>query len=212
MKQSLNQRIDQAIEENNEQEDKERKVPEFVPARTYFSPTDSYETEIGFDNPLVGHAPGRMRGMWQVYEQQQAHVPVTNLKSSGNSNSNFTTAIQGGIPQNPVAPASGWAQVPQMAANIRATGGPVVISGSVAVSSTAATDTVNFAIYRDGMLLGNHESHTIPTSSVSMRAMTVYDNPPIGLHVYAMYWKAGTGTLTAVSNQRNFYVLNLTPQ
>lgn len=190
------------------------KGPVLTPARTYLSPTDSYEDQIGYDNPTVGLAPGQNRMSYQVYEQQLAHVPITNLTSSGNSQSNFPAAIQGGIPQNPVAPATIWATVPQMVTNIKATGGPIMIQASVSVRSSVANDTAGFAIYRDGNLIGNHVNHTLPAtvSAVSLVQLNSIDNPPSGYHVYALYWSPGSGTLVANSNQRNFYVMNMVPQ
>src|ERR1700683_4756039 len=152
-KPTLADRITSAIQENNSDENKIVRGPILTPARTYLSPTDSYEDEIGQVPEMFGHAPGAMRGMWSVADQQQASVPVTNLTSSGNTNSNSLAAIQGGIAKNPVAPATTWAAVPQMITNLRVTG-PVQIMASASVQSSAASDTVGFAIYRDGKLIG----------------------------------------------------------
>jgi hypothetical protein len=212
-KPTLADRITSAIQENNTAENKIVRGPILTPARTYLSPTDSYEDEIGQVPEMFGHAPGAMRGMWSVADQQQASVPVTNLTSSGNTNSNSLAAIQGGIAKNPVAPATTWAAVPQMITNLRVTG-PVQIMASASVQSSVASDTVGFAIYRDGKLIGNHLTHTLPaaTGSASMVQLSAMDNPPSGLHVYALYWSPGTGTLVATSNQRNLYAINLTPQ
>jgi hypothetical protein len=82
------------------------------------------------------------------------------------------------------------------------------------VSSSAANDTAGFALYRDGQLIGNHLTHTLPStaSAASLVQLSAMDNPPSGNHTYALYWSPGTGTLTAVSNQRNLYAINLTPQ
>ncbi len=213
-KQTLTDRIDAAISANNATEGRTPigRAPIASPARSYFSPTDSYENQIGFDNPQVSFAPGALRGMWSVADQQQASVPTTALKV-GNTNSNQLAAIQGGIPKNPVAPATIWASVPQMIMNLQVRG-PVVIAASVSVQSSVANDTVGFAVYRDGKLIGNHVTTTLPaTASTAMLVqLSSMDTPPNGLHVYAMYWSPGTGTLTATSNQRNLYGVNLSPQ
>lgn len=187
--------------------------PDEHPARTYISPTDSYQDEIGFSSSLENHAPGGMRPMWQVYDQQQASVPSTVLTSSGAAKSNALAAIQGGIALNPRAPATTWAAVPQMIQNVRATG-PIMIQANVSVRSTVASDQAAFAIYRDGQLIGNHVTHTLPStvSAVAMIQLSAMDNPPSGSHLYAMYWSPGTGTLVAHSNQRNMFAINLTPQ
>lgn len=212
-KPSLTDRISQAIRENDTTRGLIKMGPVETPARSYISPTDTYDNEIGFESELHGHAPGRMRGMWLVQDQQQANVPVTVLTASGETNSNAIAAIQGGIPQNPKAPASVWASVPQMSVNLAVTG-PVMIDANLSVKSSAASDTVAFAIYRDGQLIGNHLTHTLPsaTSSASLVQMTAFDNPPNGNHVYSLYWSPGTGTLVAVSNQRNLYAINLSPR
>ena len=187
--------------------------PVLTPARTYISPTDSYENEIGFDNPTDSLSPGAMRGMWAVNDQQQASVPVTVLTASGNTRSNAAAAIQGGIAKNPVAPATVWAAVPQMITNLAVTG-PVMVHANVSVKSTVLSDTVSFAIYRDGKLIGNHLTQTLPgtASGTAIVQMSAIDSPPSGNHVYALYWSPGTGTLVANSNQRNLYTINLTPQ
>jgi hypothetical protein len=213
-KQTLTDRIDAAISANNATEGRTPigRAPIASPARGYFSPTDSYENQIGFDNPQTSFAPGALRGMWSVADQQQASVPTTALKV-GNTNSNQVAAIQGGIAKNPVAPATVWASVPQMIMNLQVRG-PVVIAASVSVQSSVANDTIGCAIYRDGKLIGNHVTTTLPaTASTAMLVqLSSIDSPPQGLHVYAMYWSPGTGTLVATSNQRNLYGVNLSPQ
>ncbi len=213
MKPSLVDRINTAIRANDTKTGliPMGQGPQVTPARTYISPSDAYENELGFDDQMNHLKPGVMRPMWQVYEQQQAHIPVTNLTSSANLQNNEFAHIQGGIPQNPVAPAGTWAPIPQMSATVKTTG-PVIVLGSVAMDSSVANDTVSLAIYRDGKLIGNFEQHTIPSNLPTLKNMTAMDNPPPGNHVYAMYWKAGSGTLTAVNNLRNFYVANLSPQ
>lgn len=186
--------------------------PQPIPARSYMTATDSYETQIGFDNPLMGNAPGSARPMFQVYEQQQAHIPVTNLRTSGGANSNAIAALQGGITQNPVAPATTWAVVPQMMLPVKATG-PIHVIANVTVRSSSNNDDASFAIYRDGNLIGNKVTHLMATvGSPTLVQVSLVDSPPIGQHIYALYWSPGTGTLTAHSNQRNMYLMNLTPQ
>jgi len=215
MKPSLVDRINAAIQANNTTQGliPRGKGPEFPVARTYISPTDVYEDEIGPDPQTHSFHPGANRGMWSVPEQQQASVPVTAITSSGNSNSAALAAIQGGIAQNPRAPASAWAAVPSLITNLNVKG-PVVITANVSVRSSVANDTAAFAIYRDGRLIGNHVTHTLPAtaSTSTLVQLSAMDNPPSGNHVYAMYWSPGTGTLVAVSNQRNLYAINLSPQ
>lgn len=215
MSKTLAQRISEAIQANDTKQGRipMGKGPVLTPARTYISPTDSYEDEIGYDNPTVNFAPGSNRGMWAQNEQQQASVPVTVLTKSGNTGSNSLAAIQGGIPQNPRAPATTWAAVPQMILNLSVSG-PVAINASVSVHSSAANDQVGFAVYRDGKLIGNHVTHTLPAtaSASTLVQLSAMDNPPSGYHLYALYWSPGTGTLVATSNQRNLYAINLSPQ
>jgi hypothetical protein len=207
-------RITNAIEANNEMEGRVPidQGPVLTPARTYLSPTDSYEDKIGFDNPTVSFAPGSRRGMWQVNDQQQASVPVTALTKSGVSSNNMLAAIQGGIPQNPRAPATQWAAVPQMILRVSVTG-PVMLHANVSVRSSAANDSAAFALYRDGQLIGNHLTQTLPAtaSAACLVQLSAIDSPTTGPHIYAMYWSPGTGTLVANSNQRNLYAINLSP-
>lgn len=211
----LSEIIQAAIETNETDQGKlpPNKAPVFVPERTYLSPTDVYEDEIGPDIPTHGFHPGRMRGMWAVNEQQQASVPVTAITSSGNTQSGALAAIQGGIAQNPVAPASQWAAVPALLTNLTVKG-PVIIQANVSVRSSTANDTAGFAIYRDGQLIGNYVTQTLPAtaSATTLIQLTAMDNPPTGNHLYAMYWSPGAGTLVANSNQRNIYAINLSPQ
>lgn len=215
MKPSLADRINSAIAANDTKTGliPMGQEPIQTPARTYLSPTDSYEDEIGFVSDTHGFAPGHFRGMWAVAEQQQASVPVTNLTSSGNTKSNTLAAIQGGIAQNPVAPATTWAVVPSMITNLNVQG-PVFVTANISVRSGVANDTAGFAIYRDNQLIGNHVTQTLPASvsTACLVTLSAMDNPPSGNHVYALYWSPGTGTLVAVSNQRNLYAINLVPQ
>jgi hypothetical protein len=214
-KQSLTDRINSAIKANDTQTGRIPMGggPVLTPARTYFSPADSYEDELGFSDPTHSLAPGATRGMWAVADQQQASVPVTVLTASGNSKSNARAQIQGGIPQNPKAVATTWAAMPQMIENISVTG-PVMIVAQASVQSSAANDKASFAIYRDGQIIGNKVTQTTPAtvSAACLVHLSAIDNPPSGNHVYALYWSPGTGTLTATSNQRNLYAINLTPQ
>lgn len=213
-KPTLVDRITSAIQDNNEMEGRVPigRGPIQTPARTYLSPTDSYEDEIGQPLELHGLAPGNMRGMWSVADQQQASVPITQLTKSGNTSSGQLAAIQGGIAMNPQAPVSVWAAVPQLIVNVRATG-PVMIHANASVLSSVANDTAGFAIYRDGALIGNHLTHTLPAtaSAASLVQLSTIDNPPSGLHFYSLQWSPGTGTLVATSNNRNLFAINLTP-
>jgi hypothetical protein len=215
MKPSLTDRINAAIAANDTQTGRVPmgRGPINTPARTYLSPTDSYEDEVGPVSTLETFSPGGMRGMWAINDQQQASVPVTNLTSSGNTKSNSLAAIQGGLAKNPVAPATTWAVLPSMITNLQ-TQGPVVVTANVSVRSSVANDTAGFALYRDGKLIGNHVTHTLPAtaSTSTLIELTAMDSPPSGNHVYALYWSPGTGTLVANSNQRNLYAINLTPQ
>jgi hypothetical protein len=214
-KPTLAERITSAIHANNTKDGliPMGKGPVLTPARTYMTATDANEDSIGYDNPTDGLAPGRTRYQWSILEQQQASVPVTNLTSSGNTSNNSIAAIQGGIPQNPIAPASVWSSVPQMILPVNAKG-PVMIMANLTCQSTAAHDNIAFAIYRDGQLLGNQLTHQFPaaTNAPNLVQLSAMDNPPTGAHIYALYWSPGTGTLTAVSNQRNLYAINLQPQ
>ena len=214
-KPSLADRINEAIKKNDTKTGiiPRGKGPDNVPARTYISPTDAYEDELGQDRQTIGFHPGSFRGQWSLGEQQNASIPTTVLTSSGNAGNNALAAIQGGIPQNPKAPPSVWAAVPQMILNVPVKG-PVMIHGNVSVRSSTANDTAGFAIYRDGKLIGNHVTHTLPAtaSATTIVQLSAIDEPPSGTHLYAMYWSPGTGTLIANSNQRNLYVINLTPQ
>ena len=213
-KPTLTDRIDEAIQNNNKADASVPKGlgPVDVPVRSYVSPSYTYDTELGFESTLQHLSPGAMRPMWFVKDQQQASVPVTALTSSGTSRNTQITAIQGGIAKSPRSSPSGWAVVPQMNLGVKATN-LVVVSASVSVRSTVAGDTASFALYRDGNLVGNHQTQSFPSSTTTaMIQMTLHDNPPPGYHSYALYWSPGTGILTAVSNQRNMYVTNLLPR
>ena len=212
---SLTDRINDAIQDNNTLQERVPIGfgPVLTPARTYTSPADSYENELGYNNPTVNFSPGAMRGMWQVADQQQANVPVTNLTKSGNSTSNQLAGLQGGIPENPRAPATVWSSIPQMIQSFSVTG-PVIIQANVSVHSSVANDKAGFAIYRDGQPVGNRLVQTLPAtvSASTIVQLTTTDNAPTGRHLYSMEWSPGTGTLVATSNYRNLTVVNLSPQ
>lgn len=214
MKPTLTDRINSAIARNDTQLGRipMGAGPIIVPARTYLSPTDSYDDEIGLDSPIHSFSPGAMRGMWAVADQQNASVPTTALRV-GNSRTTGFAQVQGGIVHNPIAPATQWANVPQLIVNL-AVKGPVMIHANVSVNSSAANDTAGFGIYRDGQLIGKLVTHTLPAtaSAASLVQLSTVDNPPIGNHLYALYWSPGAGTLTATQDQRNLSAVNLSAQ
>jgi hypothetical protein len=212
----LSSSITSALESNNEQIAREQlppfRQPNPQPPRSYASPMDSYENEVGYDSPFNHLAPGATRPMWQIPDIALTHTPVSTLVRAGIPNSTQTAQIVGGVMGGVVAPASGWAPVPNMQLRVSSTG-PLVLTASCGVQSTSASDAIQFAFYRDGNQIGQIFTQT--TSSVAGMAGTIslstIDQPPTGSHIYALYWKAGSGTLSSTGTARSLFSMNLTP-
>ena len=97
--------------------------------------------------------------------------------------------------------------------------GPVHLTATLSVQSNVANDSVQFAFYRQGQQLSQAFVHTTPSvnNTPSLVNLSMIDEQPIvrGFKsnlVYSLYWKAGTGALTATGVSRSMYLISLVPQ
>lgn len=178
---------------------------------------DVYDENVAFVSPVARFSPGVLRQSWSHPEVALTHTPVSSLLSSGQAGNTQTAQIIGGVKQDVVAPTSAWGAVPNMQLVVRANG-PVHVTASLSVKSTDASDVVSFAFYRNGSLVSQIFTHTTPSAAgksslvnLSMIDTNVDAHGFLNPEIYALYWKAGTGTLTAVGSQRSMYAINLTP-
>jgi|SRR5579871_433002 len=195
-----------------------QQAPNVTPARSYASPMDVYEDEVGFDSPFSYLSTGTRRIMWQIPDIAITHTPLSSVLTSASQSADFTQAqiIGGGIPATTNAPASGWSVVPNMEATI-IVNGPAQITASLIVQSNVANDTISFAVYRAGkQITPAYQQTTSNANTPTFVQISTVDNTllvhsPLNREVYQLYWKAGSGALTTTNNQRTFYVTNLVP-
>jgi hypothetical protein len=212
----LNSSIGSAIEQNNETVAQDvltaPKQPNPQPPRSYASPMDSYEDEVGYVSPFNHLAPGTMRPMWQIPDIALTHTSVSTLQSAGTQNSTQTAQIIGGVAGGVKAPVSGWGYVPNMQLQVSSTG-PLFLTASCPVQSTTNSDVVSFAFYRDGQQIGQIFSQTLSSSANNPTTinLTTIDSPPNGNHIYSLQWQAGSGTLSSAGTARSLTSMNLTP-
>ncbi len=205
-----------AIAENNAIQAKQQLPPAAQPnpqpPRSFASPMDSYEMDLGYDSPFNHLAPGTMRAMWQIPDVALTHTPVNTIQTSGTPNTSQRNQIIGGVAGGAKAPVTGWAPVPNMQLQVKSSG-PLSITAGLSVQSTQATDSVQFAFYRDGRQIGQIFTDTT-SSTANMQKLvnlSAVDVPPNGAHVYALFWKMGTGTLSTTGTARSIYTVNLSP-
>ena len=191
--------------------------PVVMQPRGFASPQDVYDQDVGYETPFNHLSPGTMRGMWQVPDVALTHTPVNTLQSAGTPNSTQQAATAGGLVSNPSSPAAGWNTVPNMQLQVT-TNGPVHVIANLSVQSNVSSDVVSFALYRDGQQVGQSFTHTTSNAanSPSLVGVAMIDNPATAKsfltpHLYSLYWKAGSGLLTASKTQRSMYSVNLTP-
>lgn len=190
-------------------------APNPVPyVRGNVPPATATDSEAGYDSPFDGLAPGATRPMPTIPVQSVA-IPVnTALTSSGQGNTNAFNLVSGGVVNAPVAPASaaGFAAIANMQVALPVTG-PVQVSATLPVQSSSSNDTIQLKVFRDGIQIFGPFSHTLGLSNTAnLVTVNVLDQPVNGNHVYALYWKAGAGTLSTTGTQRIMSVLNLHPQ
>jgi hypothetical protein len=181
------------------------KVPNVVPARSYPSPTSTYEEDSQFTSPFE-HTNIRMRPMWKIDETaiQQRKVTTTALPPA--------TSVSG-IAVSPATTNAALVAVPDLTIPAQATGAQLQISWNVSASLSLNTATASFALFRDGIKIGQTQyGQSVANNQKFSVSQTVLDNPQLGLHSYSVYWATTAGTLTADQKSRAISALVLRPQ
>lgn len=217
LNQIVNAAIGTAVADSNATQAKDQVSPAGQPnpqpPRSFASPMDSYEQDVGYDSPFGHFAPGARRAMWQIPDVALTHTPVNTLQSSGTPTSTQTNQIIGGVVGGVKAPAANkWGAVPNMQNSVVSTG-PMILTATLSVQSTSATDSISFAFYRDAVQIGQIFTQTTSSTANKQNLVNLssIDVPPTGSHVYALYWRAGTGTLSTTGTARSFFAINLQP-
>lgn len=181
------------------------KAPNAIPARSYPSPTVAYEDNAFFDPPFVRQNV-TSRAMWKINETavQQRRVTTTALPAASSAS---------GIAVSPATTNAALVAVPDMTIAVNATGAQVQISWNISASLSLNTATASFAVFRDGILIGQTQYANSPTNNQKFSAsQTVVDKPALGIHAYSLYWATTAGTLTADGKNRSISGLVLRPQ
>lgn len=180
-------------------------VPNPGPARSYPSPTATYDEDSQFQSPF-DHTQTRMRPMWRIQETalQQRKVTTTQLPSA--------TQVTG-IAVSPATTNVAFVAIPDLTIAVNSNGSQVEIVWNVSASLSLNTASASFALFRDGIRIGQPQFGNSPTNNALFSvSQTVRDSPSLGFHSYSVYWSTTAGTLTANGKQRNISALVLRPQ
>jgi len=181
------------------------KAPNATPARSYPSPTATYEDSAFFETPFVRQNV-TSRAMWKVNESaiQQRKVITTSLPAA--------TGVSG-IAVAPATTNTALVAVPDLTIAVNATGAQVQISWNISASLSVNTATASFAVFRDGIQISQTQYANSPANNQKFSAsQTIVDSPALGLHAYSLYWSTSSGTLTADGKNRSISGLILRPQ
>ena len=178
--------------------------PRTVPARSYPAPTQSgYTDEL--ESPF-GRTNNNFRAMWKVGETaiQQRKVITTALPTASSAS---------GIAISPATTNANLVAVPDLTIPVNASGFQVQISWNISASLSLNTATASFAIFRDGVQIGQTQYANSPVNNQKFSAsQTIVDKPSLGFHAYSVYWATTAGTLTADAKNRSVSGLVLRPQ
>lgn len=183
----------------------ETDAPNIVPARSYPSPTSTYQEDSQFVNPFE-RAHITTRPMWKIDPAaiQQTKVITTALPP-------ITSAT--GVAISPSTTSVNLVAIPDLTIPASATGAQLQISWNVSASLSINTATASFALYRDGIKIGQTQyGNSVSANQKFSVSQTVVDSPPLGLHSYSVYWSTTAGTLTADQKSRSLSALVLRPQ
>lgn len=180
-------------------------APNPGPARSYPSPTATYDEDSQFQSPF-DHIQTRMRPMWRIQETalQQRKVTTTAIPAA---------IVATGIAIGPSTTNANLVAIPDLTIAVNTNGSQVQISWNVSASLSLNTASASFALFRDGIKIGQPQFGNSPTNNALFSvSQTIPDSPGLGFHSYSVYWSTTAGTLTANGKQRNISALILRPQ
>lgn len=180
-------------------------APNVLPARSYPSPTATYDEDSQFQSPF-DHISTRFRPMWRIQETalQQRKVTTTQIPPIVQAT---------GIAISPATTNATLVAVPDLTIAVNSNGNQIQISWNISASLSLNTASASFALFRDGIKIGQPQFGNSPTNNALFSvSQTVPDTPGLGFHSYSVYWATTAGTLTASGKQRNISALVLRPQ
>lgn len=175
------------------------------PARSYPSPTATYDEDSQFQSPF-DHIQNRMRPMWRIQETalQQRKVTTTVIPAA---------IVATGIAIGPSTTNANLVAIPDLTIAVNTNGSQVQISWNISASLSLNTASASFALFRDGIKIGQPQFGNSPSNNALFSvSQTIPDSPGLGFHSYSVYWSTTSGTLTANGKQRNISALILRPQ
>jgi hypothetical protein len=180
-------------------------APNALPARSYPSPTATYEEDSQFQAPFE-RTHVTMRPMWRI-----ERTAIQNTKVITTALPQATSAT--GIAVSPSTTNANLVAMPDMTIPANAVGVQLQISWNISASLSLNTATASFALFRDGIKIGQTQyGQSVANNQKFSVTQTILDNPPLGLHSYSVYWATTAGTLTADQKSRSISSLTLRPQ
>ena len=180
-------------------------TPNVVPARSYPSPTSTYQEDSQFTSPFE-HTNIRSRPMWKIESAaiQQTKVITTTL---------LPTTSASGVVVSPATTNAALVSVPDLTIPANAIGAQIQISWNVSASLSLNTATASFALFRDGIQVSQTTyGQSVANNQKFSVTQTYVDKPPLGVHAYSVFWATTAGTLTADLKNRSISALVLRPQ
>jgi hypothetical protein len=190
--------------------------PSMIKPRSYASPQDVYDQDVGYESPFMNLSPGVKRAMWSIPPVAITHDPVATLTSSAVPRGTQATQIASGAASGVVAN-TGWATLPNLELQLVANG-PVHLTATVPIQSTSVSDPIQFAFYRNGKPISQVFSHTTSTNvnTASLVTLTFIDpspltHSPLNSETYSVFWKGASGNVSSPGVGRSFFLTSLIP-
>jgi hypothetical protein len=219
LKELLQKTQDQAVEQSaaNVGSVSAGRSPATIRPRSFASPQDVYDTDVGYESPFLNFSPGSRRAMWSLPDVALTHTPVATLTSSATPGGTQATQVTGAGAQSGVLASNVWSTVPNMELSL-VVNGPVNMSASIPVQSTSPSDPVRFAFYRNGQLLSQqflettHVNSNTPTiTTISFTDPSPLSHSPLNLETYSVYWNGPSGNVSSPGVGRSFFLQSLIP-
>lgn len=182
--------------------------------RALISPLDTFDVNIQVDYPYSIQNQG-VRPGWNVPDLAVVNESINTIQQNQSTRfvgPQFASMVKQAV--NPRTSSPRWTTVPNMGQALY-TESKVQIHFSVNLTTAAAPDTVNLAIFRDGQKISQIYSIGTNQPGVPVLASGSYvDIQPslMTFHHYELRWKCGSSMLTAVDSNRTFQCSSLRAQ
>jgi hypothetical protein len=218
LKELLQKTQDQAVEQSaaNVGSVSVGRSPATIRPRSFASPQDVYDTDVGYESPFLNFSPGSRRAMWSLPPVAITHDPIATLTSSATPSGTHSTQISFGA-QSGVLASAGWSTVPNLELSL-VVNGPAHLTATLPIQSTSPSDPVQFAFYRGGNLLSQifptttHANTNTPTIvSFSFIDPSPLAHSPLNLETYSLFWSGPSGNISSPGIGRSMFLTSLIP-